>query len=285
MVRVADLRHELGKLLQRLGLGLLAQPGGVGDGDAVGVDEVGDQLFHAPLGGFGEVTFHILTADVFAADAVDERNTAFPTVALLLLAGKHLAVEVEVGVVELMRQFQRGSDDHMDAGPQFEVIQIGGGPEGVEAFDEARFMHDCAGEASCEINRLRRGRGGGVVRLLPGLDPGIQAIVGKHGAQLGMTGGVIGLLRITGGDIVPVVRGDCRLDFKEASGLGFGLIVGFDEFGVGELLGHHLDVGFADRCVMIRAIVGLIRQSETGLFDVDDVGLRGAGIAIDGDAE
>lgn len=37
-----------------------------------------------------------------AADAVDERNTAFPTVALLLLAGKHLAVEVEVGVVELM---------------------------------------------------------------------------------------------------------------------------------------------------------------------------------------
>ena len=36
---------------------------------------------------------------------------------------------------------------------------------------------------------------------------------------------------------------------------------------------------------MILAIVGLIRQSQTGLFDVDDVGLRGAGIAIDGDAE
>ncbi len=117
MVGVADLRRELRKLLQSLRLGLLAQPGGAGDGDAVGVDEIAHQLLHATLGGLGEVAPHVFAAHVLAADAVDQRHAALPAVALLLLAGEHLAVEVEVRLVEFVRQLQRGADDDVHARP------------------------------------------------------------------------------------------------------------------------------------------------------------------------
>ena len=42
MVGVADFRREFGELLQCLGLGVFAQPIGIGDGCAVGVNQIGD---------------------------------------------------------------------------------------------------------------------------------------------------------------------------------------------------------------------------------------------------
>ena len=167
MVRVTDLRYELGKLLQRLLLGFLAKPGRTGDGHAVGVDQVADQLFHALLRRLGEMPLHIFAAYILAANAVDQRNAALPAYTLLLLARQRLAIELEIRLIEFVRQFQCGSDDHMHASPQLEIIKIRGLPERVKTGEKARLMHYHTVENTAEIKRLHLCCGSLIICGLP----------------------------------------------------------------------------------------------------------------------
>ena len=284
MVRVTDLRHELGKLLQRLLLGFLAKPGRTGDGHAVGVDQIADQLFHALLRRLGEVPLHIFAAHILAANAVDQRNATLPAHTLLLLARQRLAIEFEIRLIEFVRQLQCGSDDHMHASPQLEIIKIRGLPERVKTGEEARLMHHHTVENTAEIKRLHLRCGSLIICGLPRFDPCVEIIIGKHAAQFRIISGIIGLHRITGGYIVPMVRGDTRLNIEETLGIGFGLLAIGGKLRVLELLGHHIDVRFANRRIMVFTVIRLIGQTQTGLLNMDDVGFGSAGIAIYGNA-
>ena len=285
MVRIADLRHELGELLQRLLLGFFAKPGGVGNGHAVGVDQIADQLFHTLLRRLGEVPLHIFAAHILAANAVDQRNAALPTHALLLLTRQRLAIELEIRLIEFVRQLQGGADDHMHACPQLEIVEIRGLPECVKTGEEAGLMHHHMVENASEIKRLHLSGGSLIICGLPGFDPCVEIIIGEHSAQFRIIGGIIGLHRITGCHIVPMVRGDTCLHVEETLGLSFGLLVIGGELRVLQLLGHHIDVCFTNRRIMVFTVIRLIGQSQARLFNMDDVGFGSARIAIHGNAD
>ena len=281
---VADHRRELRQLLQRLGLGLLAEPVAVGDRHAVGVDQVVDQLPHTLLGAFGEVTLDVFAADVLAANAVDQGDTATPAVALLGGAGQHFAVEVEVGDVVVVAEQARGADDDVHAGPQLEVVKVSVVPEGVEALEEAGLVDDGVLQRGRQVHRLGLRRRRGVVGALPGVGPRRDVEVGQFVAQRDEIGRVVGLLRVARGDVVPVVRGDAGLDIEEAVRLrAGGLFVAVA--GQTQLLGDHVDVGFADRGVVVLAVVGFVGQADAGLFEVHDVRAGVLGVAEYGDVE
>lgn len=52
-----------------------------------------------------------------------------------------------------------------------------------------------------------------------------------------------------------------------------------------QLLGDHVDVGFADRGVVVLAVVGFVGQADAGLFEVHDVRVGVLGVAEYGDVE
>ena len=310
VVGVADLRRELGDLLQSLGLGVLAQPIGIGDGHAVGVNQIGDQLFHAALRAFGEVQAHVFAAHIFTTNAVDQAHRALPTIALLLGTGEHLAVEVKVGGVEVARQGGGEAQNHVNTGPQLKVGQIGLGPERIKTSEEARLVHNDAREHRLEINRLSLGGFGGVISGLPSVDPRTEIEVFQRGGQIGVIGGVVGLHRVARGHIVPMVGGDLGFHGKEVAGhaergfagnrggsialviagvgrqfiatVGFG---GGRVPGVHQLGGDHRHVCFAHGDVVVLTIVGFVRQAKAGLLKVGDIAVRVAGVAVNGQAE
>ena len=81
-----------------------------------------------------------------------------------------------------------------------------------------------------------------------------------------------------------MVRGDTRLNIEETFGVGFGLLAIGGKLRVLKLLGHHIDVRFANRRIMVFTVIRLIGQSQTGLLNMDDVGFGSTGIAIYGNA-
>ena len=231
------------------------------------------------------MTLHVFAADILAADAVDQRDATLPTHTLLLLPGQRLAVEVEIRFVEFVGKLQCGADHHMHAGPQLEIIQRRFLPERVESGEEAWLMHDRVAETAAEIQRLHGSRGGRVVSVLPGVDPSVQVNIGEHGAQVGVIRRVIGLHRIARGHVVPMVRRDARLHVKETLGLRMGILVIGRKMRVLQLLGDHLDIRLTDWRVMVFPVVGLVRQIQTVLFDVHDIGRRRSRISVNGDAD
>ena len=172
----------------------------------------------------------------------------------------------------------------MHASPQLEIIKIRGLPERVKTGEEARLMHHHTVENTAEIKRLHLRCGSLIICGLPRFDPCVEIIIGKHAAQFRIISGIIGLHRITGGYIVPMVRGDTRLNIEETLGIGFGLLAIGGKLRVLELLGHHIDVRFANRCIMVFTVIRLIGQTQTGLLNMDDVGFGSTGIAIYGNA-
>ncbi len=146
-------------------------------------------------------------------------------------------------------------------------------------------MHDHAVEVLAEGQRLRLRRGGPIVGGLPSVDPRVEVVIAQHGAQIGIIGGIVGFHRVAGGDVVPVVRRDARLDVEEALGLRLRVLIVVREFRVAQLPGDHVHIRVADRRVVVLAIVGFVGQSKAGLLDMDDVGLRCAGVSIYGNAD
>ena len=183
-----------------------------------------------------------------------------------------------------MAEQARGADDDVHAGPQLEVVKVSVVPEGVEALEEAGLVDDGVLQRGRQVHRpgLRRRRS--VVGALPGVGPRRDVEVGQFVAQRGEIGRVVGLLRVARGDVVPVVRGDAGLDIEEAVRLcAGGLFVAVA--GQTQLLGDHVDVGFADRGVVVLAVVGFVGQADAGLFEVHDVRAGVLGVAEYGDVE
>ena len=81
-----------------------------------------------------------------------------------------------------------------------------------------------------------------------------------------------------------MARGDARLDGEEPAGLVLGVRC-IRAAGQAQLLGDHLHVRFADRGVVIFAVVGLVGQAEAGLFDEHDIGVRIRRVAGGADVE
>ena len=102
LLRVADLGPEGVELLVGPLLGLLGHPVEPRDRLAVGREQVGDQLVHQRLGARREVPGDVLLADGLADRALDQRDAALPAGAQLGGAVEGAAVEVEVGLDEVV---------------------------------------------------------------------------------------------------------------------------------------------------------------------------------------
>ena len=63
-----------------------------------------------------------------------------------------------------------------------------------------------------------------------------------------------------------MVRGDTRLNIEETFGVGFGLLAIGGKLRVLKLLGHHIDVRFANRRIVVFTVIRLIGQSQTCLL-------------------
>ena len=81
LIWVADLGAEFSKLCNRLGLCLLAHPLKATDALAIGLNQVGNQTFHARLGSRWEVTFYVDLADCLSQTSLNECNSALPALA------------------------------------------------------------------------------------------------------------------------------------------------------------------------------------------------------------
>ena len=79
---------------------------------------------------------HVDAAHVLTADAVDERDAALPTHALLLGARKRLAVELEIRGIEVAVQHACAAHDRVHTRPQLQVVELGVAPELVETGEE-----------------------------------------------------------------------------------------------------------------------------------------------------
>jgi hypothetical protein len=104
LVRVADLRRELGQLGLRFLLGGRAHPVELVDRLLVGGQQVLHQRFHARLALGREVLGHVQLAQRLALRTLDRAHATLPARFLLLHAGQGLAVEVEALVDEVLRQ-------------------------------------------------------------------------------------------------------------------------------------------------------------------------------------
>ena len=111
-VGIADFHVEGGKLVQGVLLGHVGHPSGSLDALAEGPLQVLHQLFHAGLGLRREVALHIHLAESLAQTAVHRADDTFPAGLVLLLAGEHLAVKLEIGIHKLIAQIgSSGIDD------------------------------------------------------------------------------------------------------------------------------------------------------------------------------
>ena len=107
LVRVADHGLELRQLVERFRLGGLGHPVELGDALLVCLYEVADELEHALLGFGWEVLLHVHLANDLTDQAIDEARCTAPVFALLLNTGERLLVELEVLLVDRLREAAR----------------------------------------------------------------------------------------------------------------------------------------------------------------------------------
>lgn len=154
------------------------------------------------------MAFDVFAADILAADAIDEGDAALPAVTLLRGAREHLAVEVEVGLVEVMAEHAGPTGQRMHACPELQVLKISGIPELIESSQEAGLMHDRVLQGGRHIHMQAASGGCRSVGLLPLLCPCVNVEMLQGGGQRGVIGGIVGLLGIARSHVVPMLRRD-----------------------------------------------------------------------------
>ena len=236
---VADLGVEGRELVQRLHLGVFAHPVQALDRLAVGVEESAHQGVHRFLGVGREVAGHPRAAHGLAQVGLDEAQGALPSRAQLFRAGQGAAMEVEVLVHEIARQEGGVAIDRRGAQPLLEHGQVGVGPQGGGGREEVGLVdvHDEAGDGHARALR-----------------PCVPVESGSLRGQLFPRRGIVGQQRITVAHGVAVVRGDRGFQFHDARSCALG--VGHP--GEAEEAGGVCNVGLADRCVVLLAVVGLV---------------------------
>ena len=250
---VADLGVELLELVEGLLLGVLPHPVELVDRRAIGGDEVVDQLIHHLLRRRREVSRDVDRTDGLADRVLDEGDAALPALAQLRGAVEGAAVEVEVGLDEGLGEVgRRAAED-----PRVQDVAPG--------LDRRLLQH--RGEVLEEVGLHDDGRG---QRLLVATERGDIGDPVEGRAQLLELGEALvvgGLLHVAGRGSLPVTLGQPGLVRQQA--VGGTLRVGVPAEGqqgdeVGEVL-------LADLGELVLAVVGLVRQAEPALREVDDV--------------
>jgi len=207
LIRITDLRREVGELRLRAGLGGGLHPGQLVDPASHGRDDVFHQLVGGGLRLRRKVPLDVDLADVVRESICREGHAALPPLFLLRCSGKGRAVESEDGIVDLL-----GQDGAVAA---------------QRANQQLVFQH----LQRCRLDRL--GDAGEGARLIDdqlitlGADPieiGTEVEARRAALELGDRHLVVGLGRIAAFDLGPVRPRDLR--FKVKDGLGPGGSVG-----------------------------------------------------------
>ena len=266
-VGVADLRPERGELLERPLLGLVGHPVEVGDRAAVGLEQVGHELVHLLLGARREVPLDVLPADGLADGALHERHPTLPAGPQLGGAAEGPAVEVEVGLDEVVGEVRRGGAQHPDQQPR---------PPGLQ-----RHLVQRDREVR-EVGRLPD-TGLGERRLVAAqvAHPGVPVVRRAQLPELGDGREVVGLLDVAGLGALPVAGGEPGLDLEDG-GRGVG---GRGVVGEAEHRGQVGDVLLPDLGELVVAVVRLVGQPEPALEQVDQVAVGVLRVGVDVGAE
>ena len=253
LVRVTDLGQERLPFPERLGLGFVAHPVEVLDPRLERVAHVVDQLLRARLGLRREIVLHVQLAERFAHAAVDRVEHALPARALLGLAVEGLAVEIEVRVLEILRQVRGRIVDAMEGEVVAPLRGRHVGEHPVEFGEELRL-------------RQREAVGHRYVHRLE--ERGPVEMRGDR-IRLGHAHEVVAVLRVA--QFHPRQRGLGQPRFEREDAVGLGLRIGGGNPCEFEQPGDVGDVGRADVLVLVLRVVIGRGQAEPALVGECDL--------------
>ena len=213
----------------------------------------------------------VLAADGLPQRALDERDAALPARPQLGGAVEGAAVEVEVGLDEVVGQVGGGGAQHVRQQPGPPVVERHLVEHGREVGEVRRLPHAHLGEHALgvEVGRAEVG------------DVGVPV---ERRAQLAqLLGGhqVVGLLDVAGLRALPVPGGQPGVDLQDRGGRRLGRRVPAE----GEQPGEVGDVRLPDLGELLLAVVGLVGQPEAALGDVEEVAVGVAVVGVDVGAE
>ena len=262
---VPDLRRE-GRQLREGPLARgLTHPVERRDGLAIGLHQVGHQALHRRLVLRWEVPRDVDLADRLAQHALHERDAALPAVAQFLGPGEGAAVEREVLLDDRRGQVRRARVDHAPRQPVAPGLLVLLRPGAGEGLRVGGLPDDQAVERPGR--RSERRHPGGPV------EPWRRFRERRQGHRVVRLGGV------AVAHPVPVAGGQRGLQGHDARrGRPGGVIV--VRAGEGEHRGDVRHVRLPDRGVRLLAVVGLVRQAQAGLVQVDRVPVGGVGVVV-----
>ncbi len=269
LVRVADLRREAGPLLQRALLGLRAHPVQLLQPRLQRDGEVVHQLLHLHLRLRREGGLHIELAQALTHRVVHRFQAALPARQHVLLAAQGLVVELEVRLLEGLRQVRRRLVEGMEAQVGLPRRRRGIGEHLVQLGEVARL-----GERELVLGRH-----------LQGVEEGVPVEV--RGDRVGLRGAhrVVALGRVAQFDARQRGIGQAGLECHHRLGLGGGL----RRLGAAQLqhAGDVLHVGVADLGLRFVEVVALLRQAQAALAGVGDdlAGILVVGIGAEREQE
>ncbi len=260
--RITDLGCEPLEFGQGSFAGLLGHPVEPSDALPVRLDQVADQFVHRVLRLGLEVALYVHPADGLPHRAFDDGDAALPSRPQLHGSGENASVEIEIRLHESTRKVRRVGADHLPAQPVAPGIEPGIGEQAREPFEEAGLTHDKFIE--------------GTLRRLERVAPGVPDLGGGGGHVLPGTK-VVGGVTVPRAHVVPVVRGEFRLQCEHA------LRSGGDVVQAGQRE-HPLDsrhVFASDLGKLFLAVVGLVGKAEPALLGEHEVAVRIARVVVD----
>ena len=224
---------------------------------AVGGDEVIHQLQHLLLGRRREVPLDVASPNILTDQRLRQPHATLPTVALLRRAAELVAVELEVGLADLLGQHPGTGTQDVPGGPQLPVRQRFPAQHRVQVGGVGRHhVDDLAGQAGGVEKRPHKRR------------------------HLLERGRVVGGHRVARFDHIPVARGQLSFQVHDALRGDLGgqtqQVLRLEEAEHG---GHVLPVVGEGLRVVLLAVVGLVRQAQAGLDDVGH-GIFAVGILL-----
>ena len=205
----------------------------------------------------------VLLADGLAERALHQGDAALPAGPQLRGAVEGAAVEVEVGLDEVVGEVRRGGAQHVAEQPVAPVLD-GGLVEDLRQVLEVRRLPD-AHLGDGLVGAAEVGDVGGPVEVR---------------AELGEVAGgqqVVGLLDVAGLGALPVALGELGVQRQDGGRRGRRVLVAAELEQPLEVL----DVLVADLGELVVAVVGLVGQAEPALGDVEEVAVGLAVVGVD----
>ena len=213
----------------------------------------------------------VLLADRLADRALDQADAALPPGPQLRRAVEGAAVEVEVGLDEVVGEVRRRGAQHPGEQPGPPVLDRDLAEHGRQVLEVRRLPHAGLGEQLVGLVRRRAEVG----------DVDVPVEGGAELAELGDGLEVVGLLDVAGLGALPVAAGQLGVDVEHGASPGF-RVLRVDQ---SEQRGQVADVRLADRSELLVAVVGLVRQPEPALRQVEQVAVGVAVVGVDVGAE